>query len=150
MSPIAWNRAARGWRRGSRSSQCVVGGAGAALGSVARYLCALSAFALFGAGAIWGTLFANVAGSFLIGYYAALTGIDGRIQVTPAMRHFVMAGFCGGFTTFSIFSLETMRFAVAGEHAMAGLNVGGSLAAWMTAVWAGHAAATRLNRLGGR
>lgn len=60
-----------------------------------------------------------------------------------------MTGICGGFTTFSIFSLETFRFIATQDYSMAAANVGVSVVAWMLAVWAGAVAASRLNRLPG-
>jgi CrcB protein len=124
-------------------------GVGSVIGGVLRYLAAVLIHVQLGFGAHWGTLFVNVTGSFVIGFYAALTGPDGRLLTGPRRRHFVMAGLCGGYTTFSIFSLETLRLAQSGALAAAGLNIGLSVVTWLLAVWLGHALATRLNRLRG-
>jgi CrcB protein len=125
--------------------------AGSVIGGVSRYLASLLIQGMLGAGfslgPVLGTLFVNVTGSFVIGFYAALTGPDGRIMAGPRARQFVMAGFCGGFTTFSAFSLETLRLAQSGALGAAGLNIGLSVITWLLAVWLGHALATRLNRL---
>jgi CrcB protein len=72
---------------------------------------------LLGPGFAWGTLTVNVAWSFLIWLYATLTEPDGRPMAGPAARQFVLAGFCGGFTTFSIFSLENLLLAESGVYA---------------------------------
>ena len=122
---------------------------GGALGSVARYLCALATLSLLGPAFPWGTLSVNVAGSFLIGLYATLTEPDGRLFVSPTMRQGVMGGFCGGFTTFSIFSLETIRLLEAGQWPLAAGYVLVSAATWLPAVWLGHRLAQRVNRLRG-
>jgi len=60
------------------------------------------------------TLFVNVTGSFAIGFYATLTGPEGRLFVGAHQRQFVMTGICGGYTTVSVFSLETLRLAQSG------------------------------------
>jgi protein CrcB len=78
---------------------------GGALGSVARYACANLVASWFGESFPWGTILVNISGSFVIGFFAALTGADGRILVSPDTRAFVMIGICGGYTTFSSFSL---------------------------------------------
>jgi fluoride exporter len=122
---------------------------GGALGSVARHLCALAGLVLLGPDFPFGTLGVNVAGSFLIGLYATLTGPDGRVFVTPAMRQGVMGGFCGGFTTFSVFSLESIRLLEAGQWGLAAGYVAISAATWLPAVWLGHRLAQRMNRLRG-
>jgi CrcB protein len=96
-----------------------------------------------------GTLFVNVLGSFTIGFYATLAGPDGRVFAGSRSRQFVMTGICGGFTTFSMFSLETFDLLRDGRPLAAGLNVGISVTAWLAAVWLGHMAASRLNRLKG-
>ena len=118
---------------------------GAALGSVARHLCGVAALALFGPAFPVGTLGVNVAGSFVIGLYATLTEPDGRVFATPAMRQGVMGGFCGGFTTFSSFSLQTLELMRDGEWLQAGGNVAGSVVLCLIAVWAGAALAGWLN-----
>jgi len=122
---------------------------GSMIGGVLRAVASLAIHAYAGPGFPWGTLFVNVAGSFVIGFYATLTGPDGRVFVGTRRRHFVMTGICGGFTTFSVFSLETLRLAQDGEPQAAALNVGLSVVAWLTAVWLGHLCATSLNRLKG-
>ena len=57
-----------------------------------------------------------------------------------------MTGICGGYTTFSAFSLETLRLLQAGRPIAAGVNVGLSVATWVAAAWLGHALGTRLGR----
>ncbi|HRI83548.1 MAG TPA: CrcB family protein, partial [Opitutaceae bacterium] len=93
-----------------------------------------------------GVLAGNVAGSFLIGLLAALTVAGGRWPCGPAVRAGAMAGFCGGFTTFSFLSLQTLELLQAGRIAAAGLYASLTLAGALTAVWLGYAAGTRLNR----
>lgn len=122
---------------------------GSIIGSVLRWLASLGLHAAFGDAFPWGTLFVNVTGSFAIGLYAALTGPDGRMFVGPRMRQLVMTGICGGYTTFSVFSLETLRFLQTGALVQAGLNIAVSVVTWLAAVWAGDALASRLNRLKG-
>jgi len=120
---------------------------GGALGSLGRYWIA-ELFAALGVLAFpWATLFANVTGSFLIGFIATLTGPDGRLLVAPELRQFWMVGVCGGYTTFSSFSLQTLTLAQGGEWARAGLNVVLSVALCLFAVWLGHLAAAALNRV---
>lgn len=122
---------------------------GSVIGSVLRALASAVGPVLFGVGFPVATLFVNVTGSFAIGFYATLTAPDGRAFVGPRNRHFVMTGICGGFTTFSIFSLETLRLAMDGRMATAAFNIGISVVAWLAAVWLGHMLASRLNRLKG-
>lgn len=124
-------------------------GLGSMIGGVLRALTSLASLALLGPGFPWGTLFVNLLGSFAIGFYATLTGPDGRVFARTGQRQFVMAGLCGGFTTFSVFSLETLHLVQDSAAALAALYVLVSLAAWLSAVVAGHLLAQRLNRLGG-
>jgi len=120
---------------------------GAVLGGLARYLVSLLILP------VWGfplaTLFVNVTGSFIIGFYGTLSGPDGRWFASTQQRQFVMTGFCGGYTTFSSFSLETVRLLHAGLTKTALLNIVVSVVTWLVAVWLGYAAASRLNRLKG-
>ena len=121
---------------------------GSVLGGVARY--AASLLILPVSGFPLATLFVNIVGSFIIGFYGALSGPDGRLFASVRQRQFVMTGFCGGFTTFSSFSLETVRLLQAGMTHTALLNITISVVTWLLSVWLGHAAASRLNRLKGR
>ncbi|NEW89420.1 MULTISPECIES: DUF190 domain-containing protein [Rhodopseudomonas] len=122
-------------------------GLGSVLGGVARYLVGVAQIALLGPAFPWTTLIVNVTGSFLIGFYATVTGPDGRIFAGSRQRQFVMAGICGGYTTFSMFSFETFALIRNGDLLVAGLNFGLSPVAWLIAVWGGYAFATRLNRV---
>ena len=120
-------------------------GIGGMLGSVARSLVSLAMLSLMGPGLAWGTLTVNVLGSLLIGLYATLSEPGGRIRASAAQRQFVLAGFCGGFTTFSIFSLETVLLAAQGTPGLAALNIGVSLVLWLLAVWCGYRIGQHLN-----
>jgi CrcB protein len=123
-------------------------GLGSILGGTLRWLASTFIQDHLGSGLPWGTLFVNVVGSFVIGFYAALTGPDGRLSAGSLQRQFVTAGLCGGFTTFSMFSLETVQLVQNGDPHRAAFNVAVSVAGWMIAVWAGYVLATRLNRPG--
>jgi fluoride exporter len=92
-----------------------------------------------------GTLLINVTGSFLITFFGALTDADGRWLVSPMLRTFFMAGVCGGYTTFSSFSLQTLNLARDGEWLYAGLNALLSLALCLLAAWLGYVAAMFIN-----
>jgi CrcB protein len=122
---------------------------GSALGGLARYW--LSGFASQHISETFpiGTLIVNVTGSFVIGFFATLTGPDGRIFAGTDARQFVMTGICGGYTTFSSFSLQTLNLARDGEMALAGANAVLSLVLCLVAVWLGHIAASALNQLKG-
>src|SRR5215471_16407243 len=120
---------------------------GSILGGLARYFTSLALDT--GPGFPWATLVINVVGSLIIGFYATLTGPDGRVLARPEHRQFVMTGFCGGYTTFSTFSLETFRLLHGGMTKTAFSNITVSVVTWLLAVWLGHALASRLNRLKG-
>jgi CrcB protein len=120
---------------------------GSALGGVFRYFCSGVAARLIGEVFPWGTLIVNVVGSFIIGFFATLTGPDGRLFVGTPTRQFVMIGFCGGYTTFSSFSIQTLSLVRDGEWLLAGANIVGSVVACLLAVWGGHIAAAALNAM---
>src|SRR5690242_8514917 len=120
---------------------------GSALGGMARYWCSGVVARLIGETFPWGTLIINVTGSFIIGLFAALTGPDGRIFVASTGRQFVMIGICGGYTTFSSFSLQTLNLINDGEWLYAGANIIGSVVLCLVAVWAGYVLAVSLNAL---
>jgi CrcB protein len=120
---------------------------GSIVGAVSRFLVSVLSVSQFGDGFPWGTLFVNITGSFAIGFYAALTGPDGRLFASPRQRLFVMVGICGGYTTFSAFSLETLRFVQSGKLQTALVYLVVSAVTWIASVWLGHAWAARLNRL---
>ena len=122
---------------------------GTVIGGVLRAIASLAIHGHAEPGFPWATLFVNASGSFVIGLYATLSAPDGRLFAGPKQRQFVMTGICGGYTTFSVFSLETMRLLQAGKLPAAGINVGVSVVTWLAAAWAGHTIAARLNRLKG-
>lgn len=119
---------------------------GSALGGMARYWLSGMVASTIGQTFPWGTLVVNVIGSLAIGFFATLTAPEGRFLVSPEARTFFMIGICGGFTTFSSFSLQTLTLAQGGEWAAVGLNVILSVALCLVAVWLGHVGAMALNR----
>jgi CrcB protein len=122
---------------------------GGALGSMARFGCSSLIASWFGQTFPLGTLAINVLGSFVIGFFATLTGPDGRMLVSGDFRQFVMVGICGGYTTFSSFSLQTLTLAQDGEIFRAGLNITASVVLCLLSVWLGYIAAASLNAVKG-
>jgi protein CrcB len=117
---------------------------GSAVGGVGRYAFGLLASRLWGDSFPWGTIIINVVGSFVIGFFGALTAPDGPVPSPPGLRIFVMVGICGGFTTFSSFSLQTLSLARDGGWLPAMGNVVLSVILCLLAVTAGHLAASRI------
>ena len=88
----------------------------------------------------YGTLFVNVTGCLLIGIFAGLIDPTGATLVSPRVRQFVMIGICGGYTTFSSFSLQTLDLARDGDWLRAGANAVLSFVCCLLAVWLGRGA----------
>ena len=122
---------------------------GSALGGVARFALSRVVADRIGETFPWGTLVINVTGSFAIGFFNTLTGPDGRWFVSSEGRMFFMTGICGGYTTYSAFSLQTLNLAREGEWLHAGGNIAGSVVFCLAAVWLGHVAAASINKLKG-
>jgi CrcB protein len=122
---------------------------GSALGGLARYAMSGAIAQAIGETFPWGTLMVNILGSFIIGFFATLTATDGRLFVSATTRQFVMAGLCGGFTTFSSFSLQTLNLMRDDEWLAAGGNIAGSVVLCLIAVWIGHLSAAAINQLKG-
>lgn len=110
---------------------------GGALGSMARFWLAGAMAVLTGPRFPWGTLLINVLGSFIIGLVAGLTLPADRVAMHPDVRLFLMTGFCGGFTTFSAFSLQALELMQAGEVAPAFGYAVGSVLLCVIATWCG-------------
>ena len=111
--------------------------AGGALGSLARFWIAAVMTMLTGPRFPWGTLLINVLGSFIIGLVAGLTAMPQRVGMHPDVRAFLMVGVCGGFTTFSAFSLQSLELLQAGEMVPALGYMLGSVVLCLIGVWAG-------------
>jgi fluoride exporter len=112
---------------------------GSALGGMARHWCNALATEWLGPSFPWGTLFINVTGSLIIGFFFALTDSGGRFDVSANAKLFVMTGICGGYTTFSAFSLQSLTLFQQGAWLRGGGYVAASLTLCLVAVWAGYA-----------
>ncbi|MEX1186393.1 MAG: fluoride efflux transporter CrcB [Gemmatimonadaceae bacterium] len=110
---------------------------GGAVGSVTRYLLGGVVQRTAGMAFPVGTLMVNVSGSFLAGF---LLRYFMNVQTHPMLRAALIVGFCGGFTTFSAFTTETLGLFEGGEYARAALYVAASVALSLMAVFAGFAA----------
>src|SRR5262249_25185066 len=113
--------------------------AGSVIGSVLRWLAGLAL--------PWGPLFVNLTGSFAIGFFAGMSAPGGRWFVGPRLRQFFMTGICGGYTTFSMFSLEALRLLQQGKLALAPGYIALFLVALLWPVLAGAALSLKLTPL---
>jgi len=95
--------------------------AGGILGTFARYFLSGAIHRIFGATFPLGTLAVNLVGCFAIGFLAVLA--EEKFLLGPTARVFLMIGFCGAFTTFSSFILETSNLTKDGESLYAFLNI---------------------------
>ncbi|MGW8767169.1 fluoride efflux transporter CrcB [Streptomyces sp. NPDC055815] len=122
--------------------------AGGALGAAARYGASLAWPTPDGAFP-WTVLTVNASGCAVLGVLMVLL-TETTTAPHPLLRPFLGTGFCGGFTTFSTYSLDTQRLLSAGDPTRGLLYLGGTLLTALAAVWAGVAAARVLVRRGGR
>ncbi|MDD2708166.1 MAG: fluoride efflux transporter CrcB [Verrucomicrobiae bacterium] len=125
---------------------CLWVGVGSAIGGAARFW--LSGFVAHRIGETfpWGTLIVNVSGSLVIGFFAAVTAPDGRWMAPSLFRQFFMIGICGGYTTFSSFSLQTLNLVHDGDWARATANVVLSVLLCLAGVWLGDLLGARINQ----
>ena len=119
---------------------------GGAIGSVARYAVSGSVARATHEVFPWGTLTANISGCFVIGLFAVLTGPFGLIPASPDVRQFVMVGICGGYTTFSSFSLQTLVLARDGDMTRAAANVVVSVLFCLVGVYLGSMLGVAINQ----
>jgi CrcB protein len=127
---------------------CLIVLLGGALGSLARYLISVAALPI-SQSLPWGTIIINIVGSFIIGLFGTMTLAHGRFPASDNLRLFVMIGLCGGFTTFSSFSLQTLDLLRNGAVVRAAINIAASVVLCVLAVALGHYVATQVNG-GGR
>ncbi len=107
---------------------------GGALGSLARYGVGLGVAQLFGSTFPLGTVLINISGSFVLG---VLISLDGPMAISSGTRLFLATGFCGAYTTFSTFSLETLNLMEKGSYGLALVYLLGNLVGGLMAAWAG-------------
>lgn len=112
---------------------------GGAAGTGARYLISLGALRTFGAGFPWGTWAVNVAGSAAMGFLVELA--MGRGALSPTVQAALTTGVLGGFTTYSTFNAETLRYLQTGASWLALANLFGTVAACLVAGLLGIGAA---------
>ena len=108
---------------------------GGALGAAGRFWLGGAMLRQFGSGMPWGTLAANLIGSFAVGYIAVW--LEGRGPSALYWRAFLIVGLLGGLTTFSALMLETLLFARTQRNDLLLAYLGGTLLAGLLLVWAG-------------
>ena len=112
-------------------------GAGSFLGGIARYLISLAMKGL-GSSFPWATMTANIVGCLLIGL---LWAAFNRVHASSQLNLLLIVGFCGGFTTFSTFSKESLCLLQAGDYLTFALYALGSVVLGIIAVALGYALA---------
>ena len=120
---------------GSWTQQLLLVMAGGALGAAGRFWLGGALLRQFGSGIPWGTLAANLLGSFAVGFIAVW--LEGRGPSALYWRAFLIVGVLGGLTTFSALMLEALLFARAQRNDLLLAYLGGTLVAGLLLVWAG-------------
>ncbi len=123
---------------------CLIVMVGGAFGTLVRYVASVLALPI-SRELPWGTILINVSGSFIIGLLGTLTLAHGRYPASENVRLFVMIGLCGGYTTFSSFSLQTLDLLRGGAVVRAAVNIAASVTLCILAVAAGHLVAPHFN-----
>jgi CrcB protein len=116
---------------------------GSAIGGCLRYWCSIFAASHFGNHFPYGTLIVNITGSLIIGFCCGLVATE-KFAITPHMQKFIMVGICGGYTTFSSFSLETLKLMQNYQLAKAGANIILSVILCLVGVMIGYAVGIRV------
>jgi fluoride exporter len=122
---------------------------GGAIGSVGRYWLSGWVARQWGETFPWGTILVNVTGSLLLGFIVTLTSPEGRWLAGSSFRVFFIFGLCGGFTTFSSFSMQTLTLIREEQWLYAGANIVLSIVLCLVAVWVGHALAGSIHSASG-
>lgn len=120
---------------------------GGALGSVARVALGDWVNGQMAGAFPWGTLAVNVLGSLVIGFLAGLEHAEHHLMTASPGRQLLILGFCGGFTTFSTFSLQTFGLLTTGAWGSALANIGGSVVTCLAAAALGWVLAALVVRL---
>ena len=120
---------------GGWTQQLLLVMAGGALGAAGRFCLGGALLRSFGNGIPWGTLAANLIGSFAVGFIAVW--LEGRGPSALYWRAFLIVGVLGGLTTFSALMLEALLFARAQRNDLLLAYLGGTLVAGLLLVWAG-------------
>lgn len=94
---------------------------GGATGTIARYALSGAVYRICGTNFPHGTLIVNLTGCLIVGFLASLS--ENKFLIGPSLRLLLMIGFCGAFTTFSTFILESANLIKDGETLKAFLNV---------------------------
>ena len=121
-------------------------GLGAAIGSFLRFAIGVAIGGGLGLPGFWATGLVNILGSFIITFFAEISGPDGRLLIGPIRRQLVMSGFCGGLTTFSAMALDAFVMLLDRSAASAAIYLGMVLMVSLAATWLGYVLAVRLNR----
>ena len=124
---------------------------GGSLGSMARYGIGGFVSDRFGQSFPWNTLVINVTGSFIIGILGAMTAPEGKMspQSRVLATQLLITGVCGGYTTFSSFSLQTLKLLQDRQWLYAGGNILLSVILCMIAVWLGYLLGSTFNSMKG-
>ncbi|MFO7257818.1 MAG: fluoride efflux transporter CrcB [Bacteroidota bacterium] len=119
--------------------QILLVGLGGGLGSILRYLTSVFTARLYDDAFPLATFVVNLIGCFVMGLLAGMPGL-----LTHETRLLYMAGFCGGFTTFSAFAFENVRLLQSNNHLTAFFYIGLSVLAGLVGIWLGLQAARHI------
>jgi CrcB protein len=129
----------------SRLQFCGIVGAGTAVGALCRFETGKALVKYWGGGDLLATAIVNILGSFIIMMFATLTAPGGRYPKSERTRQFVMAGFCGGYTTRSLMGLNTFYLLIEGDWLSGAAYVVGVVGFSLAGALLGYGLALALN-----